>query len=122
MLEIISELARVSRKTVVFDLINRTSLAALSAPLANHVFYRSLHTELTTRRQAREVMSLAGLQLVAERDAFVFPYIFYRRMPVFSKALRAFDRALLQWLPLGTVLYFKAHKKTPSPTALEGAS
>ena len=107
---IIAELSRVSAQHVVFDLMNRNSLAALTAPLANHVFYRSLHTELTTRREALGILQSAGLVLVQSEQAFAFPYIFYRRLPALSKALHVVDRALLKYLPVGSVLYFKARK------------
>lgn len=110
---IVTELSRVSRRHVVFDLMNRNSLAALTAPIANHVFYRSLHTELTTRGEALGVLKSAGLALVQSEQAFAFPYIFYRRLPVLSRALHVVDRALLKCLPVGSVFYFKA-RKNPS--------
>jgi ubiquinone/menaquinone biosynthesis C-methylase UbiE len=108
---VIHELARVAEKTVVFDLMNQNSLAALTAPLANHVFYRSLHTELTTRGKADAILRSAGLGTVVKKCAFIFPYIFYRRLPLLSKVLHAIDRAILQWVPFGLVLYFNAEKK-----------
>ena len=107
---IVSELVRVSSKHVVFDLMNKASFAALTAPLANHIFYRSLHTELMTRREARRLLRSSGLRPVAEKAAFAFPYICYRRMPAIAKPLFALDQVFLRWLPMGTALYFKAEK------------
>ena len=115
--KVVGELARVSEKHVVFDLINRYSLSMLTAPLANHVFYRSLHTQLTTRLEARQILRSAGLSPVAEKTAFALPYICYRTIPLLSKALFAVDRSLLRWLAVGTVLYFKGKKLTESPMA-----
>jgi ubiquinone/menaquinone biosynthesis C-methylase UbiE len=108
--KVVGELARVSEKHVVFDLINRSSLAALTAPLSNKVFYRDLHTQLTTRRQALHVLRSAGLRLEAEKSAFAFPFICYRRMPAISRPLYSLDRFFLRYLPIGTLMYLKCQK------------
>ena len=107
---VINELARVAEKTVIFDLMNQNSLGALTALLANHVFYRSLHTELITRDKSHEILRSAKLRPITEKNAFFFPYIFYRRLPILSKILHAIDQIILRWRPLGSVIYFNAEK------------
>ncbi len=107
---VIHELKRVSREHVVFDLINQFSLAALTAPLSNKVFYRNLHTQLTTRRRALQILQSVGLRLEAEKPAFAFPFICYRRIPAISRPLHWVDRFLLRYLPVGTLMYFKCRK------------
>lgn len=105
---VVRELARVSRGDVVFDSINRASLASLTAPIANHLVYRTLHTELATRRRSHDIVAASGLVPVEETTAFAFPFVCYRRMPAVAPALHALDRLLVRRLAVGTVRYIRA--------------
>ena len=107
----ISELARVARNYVVFDLINRFSLASLTMSVANHLVCRELYTELTTRSKIEKFFRQAALVPVLSRSAFFFPYIFYRKLSVLSPLMGPIDRFLVRTSPFGSLLYYKLSKR-----------
>ena len=107
----IAELARIARDRVVFDLINRYSLASLTMSVANHLVCRELYTELTTKRKIEAFFEAQGLTPARHRTAFFFPYIFYRKLSALSPVMGPVDRFLSRATPFGSLLYYRVTKK-----------
>jgi len=108
--QLISEFARVSRNRVVFDMMNTWSLASLSAPVANHLVYRSIHTQTASKKDVLAAMRNTNLTCKAECTAFVFPYIFYRNLPWLTSLFIRLEKITLAVSKVGSVNYFCAEK------------
>jgi ubiquinone/menaquinone biosynthesis C-methylase UbiE len=109
---VIQELARVSHCTVVFDQMNRISLASLTAPIANRFIYRDLFTQTTSKQEIGALVSSLGMRADKWVPAFFWPYIFYRRLPVLTPLLSILDRMIIRWLGAGSVFFCRAIKES----------
>ena len=71
----IAEMRRVSREQVFFDTFNRYSARSI------YNWALPMGSRLYSRREARELVVGAGLELVDAAHDFVLPYGFYRAIP-----------------------------------------
>lgn len=112
--DVLAEIVRVSGGDAVFDVMNRYSLAAVTTPIANHIVYRDLYTDLVSRREIRAFLSEIDASPVAERSAFFFPFVLYRKLPLLAGIMKWLDTKVLRGLGLDTMLYFKVTKHNGS--------
>ncbi|MDB4173017.1 class I SAM-dependent methyltransferase [bacterium] len=104
---IIKEFSRIAKNEIVFDHMNLFSIGFITAKVANYFVYRKLHTELATGKEISRCAEYSGMRVVEQRTAFLFPYIFYRKLPFLAKALHWIDKTVLRILPAGSVMYFR---------------
>ena len=116
--KLISEFSRVSSNRVIFDMMNTWSLASLSAPVANHIAYRSIHTETASKADVLAAMSDVNLISKAERSAFVFPYIFYRHLPWLTPLFVGLEKIIFSIAKVGSINYFCAEKSPKRSSSL----
>ena len=111
--DLVSELARVARRNLIFDHMNIYSVGFITAYLANKVFYRTLHTQLSTKRKIERLIKSLGLETLAWKQAFFWPYIFYRRLPLLTPILSEIDKFITNKIGLGSVMYWRVKVQSP---------
>lgn len=102
----VSEMARVSRDTVLFDTFNSRSGRIL------YNRFLPMGSRLYTEAEVADLVEDAGLKRVRRRDRFVVPFGGYRAAPdLLAGAMGALDEAVLSTVPgraLASVTYWKS--------------
>lgn len=107
---LINVIMEVCRGYFIFDVMNKESIASITALIANRLVCKVNYTSITSTKEMKSFFQEKGHRIVKFMSRFFFPYIFYRKLPMISHWLYRLDMLLMQVFSKGSVFYYKINK------------